>query len=232
MAYFISRDAMNMEGFGPAAMEALISEGYIKNIPDIYTLKDHRERLIESGLVGREKTVDNILAAIERSKDNDIDRLITGLGIRNVGKQSAKTLASAYPDMQAVMNAREEDLQALPDFGEVVAKDIAAYFADEKKRAAVERLAELGVNMQSRMASKKKDDRFAGLTFVLTGTLPTMDRSEASAIIESFGGKASGSVSKKTSYVLAGEAAGSKLTKAQELGIPVIDEAAFLEMIK
>ncbi len=232
MAYFISRDAMNMEGFGPAAMEALISEGYIKNIPDIYTLKDHRERLIESGLVGREKTVDSILAAIERSKDNDIDRLITGLGIRNVGKQSAKTLASAYPDMQAVMNAREEDLQALPDFGEVVAKDIAAYFADEKKRAAVERLAELGVNMQSRMASKKKDDRFAGLTFVLTGTLPTMDRSEASAIIESFGGKASGSVSKKTSYVLAGEAAGSKLTKAQELGIPVIDEAAFLEMIK
>ncbi len=232
LAYFISREAMNMEGFGESAAAALISEGYIRGIPDLYTLKDKREKLIESGLVGREKSVDNILAAIERSKDNDIDSLITGLGIRNVGKQSARTLAAAFPDMRAIMDASREELTSLPDFGEVVAGDITAYFARPENRAMIERLAELGVNMHSKAASKKKDDRFAGLTFVLTGTLPTLKRDEAQAIIESYGGKASGSVSKKTSYVLAGEAAGSKLTKAQELGIPVIDEERFREMIR
>ena len=232
LAYFISREAMNMEGFGPAAVESLISEGYIRSVPDIYTLRDHREKLIESGIVGREKSVDNILAAIEKSKSNDIDCLITGLGIRNVGKQSAKTLASAFPDMYAVMNASYEDFTALPDFGDVVAKDLTAYFAKPENRAMIERLDALGVNMRSQSATKKKDGRFAGLTFVLTGTLPTLKRDEAAAIIESFGGKASGSVSKKTSYVLAGEAAGSKLTKAQELGIPVIDEERFMEMIR
>ena len=232
LAYFISREAMNMEGFGPSAIEALISEGYVRSIPDLYTLKDHREQLIESGLVGREKTVDNILTAIEKSKENDIDALITGFGIRGVGKQGAKTLAAAFPDMQSVMDASREQLTALPDFGDIAARDITEYFARPENRDMVARLAELGVNMQSRSASKHKDDRFAGLTFVLTGTLPTLKRDEAQAIIESYGGKTAGSVSKKTSYVLAGEAAGSKLTKAQELGIPVIDEESFLTMIR
>ncbi|MBQ1891011.1 MAG: NAD-dependent DNA ligase LigA, partial [Firmicutes bacterium] len=224
LAYFASKDAMNMEGFGPAAVEALISEGYIRTIPDIYRLKDHRERLIEEGIVGKEKSVDNILAAIESSKDNDIDRLITGLGIRNVGRQSAKVLASAYPDMQAIMDASAQELTALPDFGEIVAGGIADYFSKEENRRMIAELGELGVNLSSKAAASRKDDRFAGKTFVLTGTLPTLTREQATEIIESFGGKASGSVSKKTSYVLAGEAAGSKLTKAQELGIPVISE--------
>lgn len=232
MAYFISRDAMNMEGFGPSAMEALISEGYIRDIPDIYTLKVHRTQLIENGLVGREKTVDNILAAIEKSKSNDIDRLITGLGIRNVGKQGAKTIAAAFPDMEAVMSASAADFAELPDFGETTANDVYEFFKNTHKRDTIHRLSELGVNMKSGMAEKKKDDRFKGKTFVLTGTLPTMGRSEASAIIESFGGKASGSVSKKTSYVLAGEAAGSKLDKARELGIEIIDEETFKKMIE
>ena len=232
MAYFISKDAMNMEGFGPAAIEALISEGYVKTIADIYTLKDHKERLIEEGIVGKEKSVNNILAAIEKSKENNIDRLITGLGIRNVGKQSAKVLAAKYPDMDALMNASPMELMTLPDFGEIAATDITEFFSEEKNRRLIESLKKLGVNMNSLSALEKKDDRFAGLTFVLTGTLPSMKRDEASAIIESFGGKASGSVSKKTSYVLAGSDAGSKLTKAQELGVKIIDEDEFREMIK
>ncbi len=232
MAYFVSKDAMNMEGFGPAAVEALISEGYIKRIPDIYRLKEHRARLIEEGIVGKEKSVDNMLSAIEKSKDNDIDRLITGLGIRNVGKQSAKVLAARYADMQAVMDASAEELTQIPDFGDIVAGDICSYFEKPENRAMIAELGELGVNLKSKAAESRKDDRFAGKTFVLTGTLPTMTRDEASAIIESYGGKCSGSVSKKTSYVLAGEAAGSKLTKAQELGIPVISEDDLMEMIK
>ena len=230
MAYFISKDAMNMEGFGPSAIEALISEGYIKSIPDIYELGGKRERLIEEGIVGKEKSVDNILSAIEKSKDNDIDRLITGLGIRNVGKQSAKVLAGRYENMDALMNAGEDELKTLPDFGDVVASEIVSFFRDETNRECIRRLAAAGVNMQSKAASKRQDDRFAGKTFVLTGTLPTMTRDEASAVIESFGGKASSSVSKKTDYVLAGEAAGSKLTKAQELGITIIDEDTFRKM--
>ena len=230
MAYFISKDAMNMEGFGPAAIEALISEGYIKSIPDIYRLKNHREKLIEEGIVGKEKSVDNILAAIEKSKDNDIDRLITGLGIRNVGKQSAKVLAGKYENISALMDADEEELKTLPDFGDVVAAEIVAFFKDQKNIDCIEQLKEAGVNMDSKAASKKVDDRFAGKTFVLTGTLPSMTREEASAMIESYGGKTSSSVSKKTDYVLAGEAAGSKLTKAQDLGIAIIDEETFRKM--
>ncbi len=232
LAYFVSKDAMNMEGFGPSAVEALISEGYIKTIPDIYRLKDHRERLIEEGIIGKEKSVGNILEAIERSKSNDIDRLITGLGIRNIGKQTAKVIARNFKDMDEVMAAGAERLMELPDFGQIMADDMTAFFASEKNRKMIEELRELGVNTSSLSIGEKKDQRFAGVTFVLTGSLPTMTRDEASAIIESFGGKASGSVSKKTSYVLAGEAAGSKLTKAQQLGVPIIDEEAFREMIK
>ncbi|MBQ4181380.1 MAG: NAD-dependent DNA ligase LigA [Firmicutes bacterium] len=231
MAYFVSKDAMNIEGFGPSAVEALISEGYIRTIPDIYRLKDHRERLIEEGIIGKEKSVGNVLEAIEKSKDNDIDRLITGLGIRNIGKQTAKVIARNFKDMGEVMDADASRLMELPDFGQIMADDMTAYFASEKNRRMIDELKELGVNTTSRSMGEKKDQRFAGLTFVLTGTLPTMTRDEASAIIESFGGKASGSVSKKTSYVLAGEAAGSKLTKAQQLGVPVIDEEAFRKMI-
>ncbi|MBR3296849.1 MAG: NAD-dependent DNA ligase LigA, partial [Firmicutes bacterium] len=232
LSYFVSKDAMDMDGFGPAAMEALIADGYIKTIPDIYLLKNHREELIEAGTVGKQKTVDKLLESIERSKNNDIDDLLTGFGIRNIGKQSAKVLASNFPDIDAIAAATVEDLTALPDFGAVVANDVYSFFRKPETAEMLSRLKEYGVNMTSLMASKKKDDRFAGKTFVLTGTLPTLTRDEASAIIESFGGKSASSVSKKTDYVLAGEAAGSKLTKAQELGIPVIDEDEFLAMTR
>ncbi|MBR5001774.1 MAG: NAD-dependent DNA ligase LigA, partial [Firmicutes bacterium] len=232
IAYFVSKDAMNMEGFGPSAVEALISEGYIKSIADIYQLHTHRDRLIEEGIIGKEKSVTNVLNAIEKSKENDIDRLITGFGIKNVGKQSAKTLAMNFDTMEEIMDADVLTLMNLPDFGAIVAEGIVEFFGKEKNRETVRRLKEAGVNMRSLVAETRKDDRFAGKTFVLTGTLPSMKRDEAQAIIESFGGKCSGSVSKKTSYVLAGEEAGSKLTKAQTLGVTIIDEEQFKEMIK
>ncbi|MBR0115158.1 MAG: NAD-dependent DNA ligase LigA, partial [Firmicutes bacterium] len=184
MAYFVSKDAMNIEGFGPSAVEALISEGYIRTIPDIYRLKDHRERLIEEGIIGKEKSVGNVLDAIEKSKDNDIDRLITGLGIRNIGKQTAKVIARNFKDMGEVMDADASRLMELPDFGQIMADDMTAYFTSEKNRRMIDELKELGVNTTSRSMGEKKDQRFAGLTFVLTGTLPTMTRDEASAIIE------------------------------------------------
>lgn len=230
LIYFASKDAMNIEGVGPRAMEELISEGYIKTLADMYRLEPYKERLIEEGIVGKKKSVDNMLKAIEKSKENDIDRLITGFGIKNVGKQSAKTLAMHFPDLDSVMDAALEELTALPDFGEIVAQAVVDFFSQEKNRCMIAELKEAGVNTVSRMTAKKKDDRFAGMTFVLTGTLPTMGRDEASAIIESFGGKVSGSVSKKTAYVLAGEEAGSKLTKAESLGVPIIDEAEFLRL--
>lgn len=230
--YFASKDAMNIEGLGPRAIEELISEGYIKDAADIYYLEPYRERLIEEGIVGKQKSVDNMLQAIEKSKANDIDRLITGFGIKNVGKQSAKTLAMHFPDMEAVMNASAGELTELPDFGETVAGGIVDFFSREKNCKMIERMKQAGVNMNSLAASKRKDSRFQGKTFVLTGTLPSMTRQEAAAVIEAFGGKVSGSVSKKTAYVLAGEEAGSKLAKAEALGVEIIDEEAFLEMTR
>lgn len=231
LAYFAGKDAMDIDGLGPAAMTALIADGYIKNIADIYSLAEHREELMESGIIGREKSVDRILAGIEKSKSNDIDDLITGFGISGVGKQNAKLLAAAFPDMDSIASASQEEIAAVSGFGEVTSKEVCDFF---KRPSSIEMLARLknsGVNMKSDMLSKRKDNRFAGKTFVLTGALSTMTRDEASAIIESFGGKSSSSVSKKTDYVLAGDAAGSKLDKARELGIEIIDEESFRGMI-
>lgn len=230
--YFASKDAMNIEGMGPSSVEALMMEGYIEDFSDIYSLKNYREELIEKGLVGKEKGTDNLLSAIEASKENDIDRLITGLGIRNVGKQSARVIALNFSDMDALMNATYDQLIALPDFGDIIVLDIMDYFAREETRTLLEKLKQAGVNMKSKSAEKVVDNRFAGMTFVLTGTLPTMTRGEASELIQSYGGKVSGSVSKKTTYVLAGEDAGSKLTKARDLGLNIISEADLLELIK
>jgi len=232
LTYFASKDAMNIEGFGPSTAEALYDEGYVEEIADIYSLNKHRDELIASGVVGREKAVDNLLTAIERSKENGINRLIAGLGIRNVGKQSAKVISENYPDMEALMKASAEEIMQLPDFGQIAANDVVEFFSSEKNRLMIEKLASLGVNMRSLDQTEKKDDRFSGMTFVLTGTLPSMTRDQASEIIQSYGGKVSGSVSKKTSYVLAGEEAGSKLTKAQSLGINIISQQEFEEMIK
>jgi DNA ligase (NAD+) len=230
--YFASKDAMNIEGLGPSSVEALMTEGYIKDIADIYRLKEYRDELIEKGIVGREKSVDNLLNAIEKSKDNDLDQLITGFGIKNVGKQTARVLASNFADIDEISRASFEQLLMLPDFGETVASSVLNFFSLDSTKALIERLKEAGVNTKAKQSETGGDDRFAGKTFVITGTLPTMKRDEATRLIQMHGGKVSGSVSRKTSYVLAGEEAGSKLTKAQELGVPIISEEDLLEMLK
>lgn len=230
--YFASKDAMDIEGLGPSSVESLMSEGYIKNIADIYHLKEYRDELIEKGIVGREKSVDNLLKAIEKSKDNDLDQLITGFGIKNVGKQTARVLASNFADIDEISNATYDQLIMLPDFGETVANSVLNFFSLNSTKTLIDKLKKAGVNTKSKVSEKSKDDRFSGKTFVITGTLPNLKRDEATRLIQMHGGKVSGSVSKKTSFVLAGEEAGSKLTKAEELGIKIINEEEFLNMLK
>lgn len=231
IGYFVSKDAMNITGFGQNTVEALMKDGYIKKISDIYTLKNYKDELIEKGIIGKEKSVNNLLNAIETSKDNDIDRLITGLGIRNVGKQSAKILAANFNSMDDIAGTTYEQLIELEDFGPTTVPDILEFFTSDAYRELIKKLKETGVNTLSKTSQKKVDNRFSGKTFVITGTLPTMKREEAAEIIQSFGGKVSGSVSKKTSFVLAGEEAGSKLTKAQQLDIPIITEEDLKNMM-
>lgn len=225
--HFVSRPAMDIDGLGTAVVEQLIAEGKIRAAYDLYTLKKEEIAAME-GL--GEKSADNLLAAIDKSRGNDLYRLLFALGIRHIGEKAAKVLAEHYGTMEALMAADAEDLARIDGVGGVLADSVVSFFAAEQNRLTVEKLQEAGVNMTC--LTERKDDRFVGLTFVLTGTLPTMGRSEASALIEQYGGKTSGSVSKKTSIVLAGEDAGSKLTKAQTLGIRIIDEAEFLEMLK
>ncbi|CAM3685886.1 NAD-dependent DNA ligase LigA [Cohnella lubricantis] len=232
ITYFASKDAMDIEGFGPSTVESLMSEGYIKNIADIYHLKEYRDELIEKGIVGREKSVDNLLKAIEKSKDNDLDQLITGFGIKNVGKQTARVLTSSFADIDEISNATYDQLIMLPDFGETVANSVLSFFSFNSTHDLIEKLKKAGVNTQSKVSEISRDDRFAGKTFVITGTLPNLKRDEATRLIQMYGGKVSGSVSKKTSFVLAGEEAGSKLTKAEELGVKIIDEEEFNNMLK
>ncbi len=230
--YFASKDAMDIEGLGPSSVESLMSEGYIKDVADIYFLKNYREELISKGIVGKEKSTDNLLKAIEKSKNNDIDKLITGLGIRNVGKQTARVLATNFLSLQLLEKATYEQLIALPDFGDIMVLDIIEYFFKNETHLLITKLQEVGVNMKSKVSVNNKDDRFSGKTFVLTGTLPSMTREEATEIIQMYGGKVSGSVSKNTSYVLAGRDAGSKLAKAQELGVKIINEEDLKNIIR
>lgn len=226
LIHFTSRDAMDIEGLGPAVLEQLLNAGLIKNIDDLYSLDyDEVAKLERTG----EKSVNNLKTAIENSKQNDLARLIFAFGIRHIGSKAAALISENFGSIEAVLNASESDFEAIDGFGAVLAKSAAEFFALSETRAMIERLRERGVNMKS--LKEVKDNRFSGMTFVLTGTLPTYSRSEASAIIEGFGGKTSSSVSKKTTYVLAGEDAGSKLDKANKLGVTVIDENEFNEMI-
>ena len=225
LIHFASRDAMNIEGLGPAIVSLLIENGLVSNPADIYklTAKD------VSGLdrMG-EKSAENLITAIENSKKAGLDRLIYALGIRNIGSKAASSLASEYGDIEALFTATQEDLCGIQDFGEIMAECVVNYFSHPQTRRLIDELKAAGV--VTKYERKTVGDKFAGLTFVLTGTLPTMTRDQAEAMIVSLGGKASSSVSKNTSYVLAGEKAGSKLTKAQSLGVPVIDEEEFLRM--
>ena len=226
IAHFVSRDAMDIDGLGSAIVDSLIQMGAIRSPADIYYLTlEELKSLWKSGETAAKK----LLAAIEDSKSRDLGRLIYALGIRQVGAKAGKTLAGHFGTLDALMEADLEALTAVPDVGAVTAENIRAWFAEPQSRHLVSRLREAGVNFRS--LREITDTRFAGKTFVLTGALTMFTREEATEKIELFGGKASGSVSKKTSYVVAGENAGSKLRKADELGIPVLTEAEFLEML-
>ncbi|HKL99103.1 MAG TPA: NAD-dependent DNA ligase LigA [Mobilitalea sp.] len=228
---FVGRNAMDIKGFGEAYVEVLVKEGYIKDIADIYYLDQYREELIEKGLIGKEKNTDKLLKTIEESKKNDIDRLITGLGIRNIGKQSGSELKTHFKNVNDLRNVSYEDLIAINDVGDITAKSIINFFTNLDNLDILKRLQEAGVNFDSLMADSEGDDILSGLTFVLTGTLTTMGRSEMEGLIKQHGGKVSGSVSKNTNYVIAGDNAGSKLTKANDLGIKVIDENEALALL-
>ena len=201
-----------------------------KDTADIYGLFQYREELIEQGIIGKEKNTDKLLNAIEKSKENDAYQLLTGFGIPNVGKAAARAILREFHSISALMEADQESLTNVNDIGEVSANCILEFFGKQENRRIVERMQEYGVNMESK--EQPRGSKFQGMTIVITGTLPTLGRKEAAELIEAQGGKASGSVSKKTSMVLAGENAGSKLTKAQELGVQVITEQEFLEMLK
>ena len=228
---FVGRDAMDIKGFGTAYIEGLIRRGYVRNIADIYELKDHRDDLISEGLIGKEKNTDKLLLAIEKSKENDAARLLTGLGIPNVGKAAAKAIMRKLKSFDALMRATAEELTEVSDIGEVSAECIRQFFDKKENQKIIERLKNAGLTMEY-SEQESKDAVFSGLTFVITGTLPNMDRKEAAALIERHGGKVTGSVSKKTNYLLAGENAGSKLTKAQELGVSILSEEMLLQMIE
>ncbi|MCI9492528.1 MAG: NAD-dependent DNA ligase LigA [Lachnospiraceae bacterium] len=227
---FVGRDAMDIKGFGTVYVEELVRLGYLKDIADIYVLKEHRDDLIAQGVIGKEKNTDKLLDAIEKSKENDAYQLLTGFGIPNVGKAAAKSILREFKSIQNLREADAEALKNVNDIGEVSANCILEFFKDPKNQKIVGRMEQYGVNMESK--EQPRGTKFQGMTFVVTGTLKGMERKEASAIIEQQGGKVSGSVSKKTTMVLAGENAGSKLIKAQELGVKIISEEELLAMLE
>ena len=227
---FVSRDAMDIKGMGEQNIHALIEGEYIHDIADIFNLAVHRDELIVKGVIGKEKNTDKLLAAIEKAKENEPQRLVTGLGIAGIGKAAARELMLHYGSIDALAEADVESIQQVRDIGSIGSQAIYEYFRDDVNGDILRRLKEYGVNMELQDTGIV-DDVLAGKTVVVTGTLPTLSRNDAKNLIEAHGGKAAGSVSKKTDYVLAGEAAGSKLVKAQELGITIIDEAEFLQLI-
>lgn len=227
LIYFASKSAMDIEGLGERIVEEFYNLGYIKKITDIYRLKDHRDELIKLDRMG-EKSVNNLLEAIERSRSNPLHQVITSLGIKLVGGKIAKTLTNHYHSLEELMEAKYDDLVAIKDIGNNTAMNIVKYFEENKE--LVEELISLGINPKIEK-QVNVSNKFAGKTFVLTGKLETLTRDQASELIEKHGGKTSSSVSKNTSYVLAGSDAGSKLKKAQDLNIEILDEEKFLKLI-
>ena len=227
LTHFASRDAMDIDGCGPAVVQQLIDSGMIANAADLYRIQaDEVAKLDRMG----KKSAENLLAAIERSKSNDLSRLIYGLGIRQVGEKAAKVLAAHFRTMDALRAATVDELTEIDDVGGVTAQCVSDYLHSPQAQDLIARLKAAGVNMES--TAELVDERFSGMTFVLTGALSRFERKAAQALIEERGGKASGSVSKRTTYVVAGEAAGSKLKKAEELGIPVLTEDEFAAMLE
>jgi DNA ligase (NAD+) len=230
LIHFASRDAYNIDGLGEAILTDLFNDGYIKTIADIFSLGNHYEALIQREGFGK-KSVDNLLAAIEDSKRNPLDKLIFGLGIRHVGGKTAKVIADHYSSLEQLLDVTEDALRQLPDIGPAIAKSVTDYLADPGHRELLSALERQGLNTQSSIKKNRVKLPLSGLNIVLTGTLGHYTRNEAIAIIESLGGNVVGSVSKKTDLIIAGVMAGSKLDKGLELGIKIIDEAAFLDMV-
>ena len=226
IVHFASKGAMNIEGLGPQVIELLLANGKISDVTDLFTLKVEDIETLDR--MGR-KSAENLIGAIEKSKDRGLEKLLFALGVRQVGEVAAEEIAAKMRTLDACFEATFEDFASISDIGEITATALVEFFANERNREICEKLKSLGVKCES--VAEPKLDTLSGLTFVLTGTLPTLTRDEASEIIKKNGGKVSSSVSKKTSYVVAGEEAGSKLTKAQTLGVPVIDEEALLSMI-
>lgn len=227
--HFASRVAMDIEGLGEKQIEQLYTLGIIKDISDIYLLKSYEQELLQLDRFGKKK-IENLLNAIEKSKENTLDKFIFGLGIRHVGAKASKNLTGYYHSIEELSKATVEDLILIDDIGSIMAQAIVSYFKEDKNIELLNRLKEYGVNPI--VKAQNIGSKFSGYTFVLTGTLPSMTRDEASSIIESLGGKTSSSVSKKTTFVLAGSDAGSKLKKANDLGVTVIDEETFKKMIE
>ena len=227
LIHFCSRDAMDIDGLGDAVVETFVNQGLIGKISDIYRLDYEKISQLEG--MGK-KSADNIRNAVEKSKQNDLSRLLFAFGIRHIGQKASKLLTDKFGTLDNIMNASKEEILTIDGFGEVMADSVIEFFSLEQTKQMISKLKEFGLNMESQR--EIKDNRFEGMTFVLTGTLTNFTRNEAQEIIESYGGKAASSVSKKTTYVLAGEAAGSKLKKANELGVKVISEEEFREMIK
>ena len=228
LIHFASRDAMDIEGLGPAVLEQLLAQELVKSPADLYRLTVSQLMTLER--MG-EKSSQNLVDAIAKTKENDLYRLIFALGIRHIGQKAAKLLTGRFRSVDELFAASQEEIASIEGFGGIMAESVAEFFAQPGTARLIGELRDAGVNLESR-AAETADARFAGKTFVLTGTLPTMTRNEASALVEKYGGKVSSSVSKKTSYVLAGEEAGSKLTKANQLGVTVITEEEFLTMLE
>ena len=226
LTHFASRNAMDIDGLGPAVMQQLVDSGLVKTAADLYALQP--ESIAALDRMGA-KSAQNAVEAIAKSRDNDLWRLIFALGIRQVGEKAAKVLAARFGSMDALAAASEETLTAIDDVGPITARYIRRWMDSPQSRDLLARLKAAGLNMTCK--EEKLDSRFAGMTFVLTGTLERFTRDEAGEMIEKRGGRASGSVSKRTTYVVAGANAGSKLQKAQELGVPVLSEEAFLELL-
>ncbi len=220
---FVSRNAMDIKGFGDKVISALHDRDYVHSAADIYRLKECRDNLIADGIIGKEKNTDKLLNAIEASKSNEPDRLLTGLGIPGIGRTAARTLMMHFGSIENLLHATRDELLGIQDMGEISADAILNYFSDENNRTQIAELQALGVNMESHI-HVEENPAFSDKTFVITGTLPTMSRADARKFIESKGGRVSGSVSKKTDYLLAGDDAGSKLAKAQQLGTKIINE--------
>ena len=227
LIHFCSRDAMDIEGLGPAIIETFVNEGMIAKTYDIYNLDFNKIASLEGF---KETSANNIINSVNNSKNNDLSKLIFALGIRHIGAKAGKLLADYFSNIDSVMNASVDDILQIDGFGKIMAESVVEFFSSDSTKELIAKLKEAGVNMKS--TNVVEDTRFSGMTFVLTGTLPTLKRAQASKIIESFGGKTSSSVSKKTTYVLVGEEAGSKLDKANKLGVQVISEEEFKEMIK